>query len=444
MRLAEIKDGFFGFLVQVFDSWAGFLRLRIEPRTEEGPAPKDPFVSGPPDHWLEMTAGLSFTDWGTPEGAEGAEGPESEEGEAPVLPDLPEPLETVAETVAETVMKTAAEPESVRGAYSDATHGTAPPAMISVPAARSSFIDKRVATPEEAEFVRRRVRTPENVENAESRTRFLSFSDKGSETKSGAKFVRAQKPAEQLPARFFEITPAAGTGSGTEGERSAPSVRAPEIKAEIKAETKPDLAKSGFVRVAPNNENAIRKPAVSSPKAGPETKDAFVGKGRKTQHVPAEFPKRNVAAVPAGFSAFSEPHTSPVPGSATAGKADIYRHKISDDPAFVNSPSVSFPVHPADFPQRIVSPPVGHAGAGENVFSPSAGRTEIGSVFPPGKNTGAQDETFANNSSAPSSKWADLPELDLNNATGAPEAENLRRRHLTLLNREQKGERWSV
>ncbi|HEV7642588.1 MAG TPA: hypothetical protein VGO50_01480 [Pyrinomonadaceae bacterium] len=443
--MAEIKDGFFGFLVQVFDSWAEFLRLRIEARAKDQPVPKDPFVSAPPDHWLEMTAGLSFTDWGTPQG---------DEGEAPVLPDLSGPAETRAEF------------ESVRDAYPDTSQGAMPPAIVPGSAARSSFIDKRVATPEEAEFVRRQIRT---AERTESKASFLSFSDKRSETETGAKFVPAQKPAERLPARFLEITPSAGT----ESERSAPGVKAhPRVKAaEPKAGTRSDFAESVFVRPfvhdAANNESALQKAAVATPKADSETKSAFIGKGREMQHVPAEFPKRNTATVPA---AFSGSHKSSVPVAAAFNKADVSRPRISgpkfsepgvsesrasaprvleagvseprvsEGGAFVNSPSVSFPGHPADFPQR-VSP---QAGANENAFIPAQARKEIAGVFPPGKNTGAPNESPGDTFSVPASKWADLPELDLTGSTGAPGAENLRRRHLTLLDREQKGERWSV
>jgi hypothetical protein len=83
----------------------------------------------------------------------------------------------------------------------------------------------------------------------------------------------------------------------------------------------------------------------------------------------------------------------------------------------------------------------------ENVFVSTPARKKIASVFPPGKNSAALNETPGNNFPVPPSKWADLPELDLNSAAGAgrsPSAENLHRRHLTQLEREQKGERWSV
>ena len=84
MRLAEIKIGFFSFLARVFDSWAEFLR----PPVVEQPAPKDPFVSQPPAHWLEMTAGLTFTEMSAEQtGSETTEsyeqsGPQGESGTA--------------------------------------------------------------------------------------------------------------------------------------------------------------------------------------------------------------------------------------------------------------------------------------------------------------------------------------------------------------------------
>jgi hypothetical protein len=425
LRLAEIKNGFFGFLAQVFDSWAEFLRLRIEARTKNQAAPKDPFVSAPPDHWLEMTAGLSFTDWGTKESEEGAE------GEAPALPVLSVPAEIAAEL------------ESASAADPGASQLEAPPATGSGSTAQSSsFIDKRVATPEEAEFVRRQIRP---AESAGGESRFLSFSGKRGGTETGAKFVPAQKLAERIPARFFEITPSAGT----QGERSVPGVQAPsrvkatetkaEIKAETRAGTRSGIAGSGFVRVAANNEGALRKAAVVTSKAGPDAKSAFIGKENTSPRVAAEFPKPGIAAaIPAVFPA---PHTASVPGAIAFNKAEISRPKVSDGQAFPNSSSRSFSGHPADFPQKVVSP---EAGASENVFFPVAARKEPVSVFPPGKRDAALSQTTGNNSPAPPSKWASLPELDLNNSTGAPGSENLRRRHLAQLESEQKGERWSV
>ena len=447
MRLAEIKNGFFGFLAQVFDSWAEFLRLRIEARNKKGPARKDPFVSSPPEHWLELAAGLSFMEGGLSEidETEPQAFPQTLENEEMVPDQLMGEYEEYEGNATARLSSenkemnslsshSASEPHAgegfVRGKGNrrrGAQYGAAPTKKPASPE-DAAFIGKRLATPAEADLVAREHRS------APTPAKFLTFSDGKKMAARPGKFVpvRHSKPA---PARFFS----AETSSRQDDETFVPA------RGEVNS-----VERSFIDTGAGKNTSAGSAENLNSQAHDPEMNASFVSTGSAVRSRSADFPGRKTATG-VGGPAFLETAASAGEAAAAFANGDDHRHTVSPSGKFVDAPRHSFPQSPAEFPRQVTfaqpEPAAIKAAAGsgakENAFFPVPTRKASAEVFPPGRNIRAIND-LPETGFAGQSKWAELPAQDLSGGAETPETEHLRLRHVALLEREQKGERWSV
>jgi hypothetical protein len=446
LRLAEIKNGFFGFLAQVFDSWAEFLRLRIEARNKKGPARKDPFVSSPPEHWLELAAGLSFMEGGLSE---------IDETEPQAFPQTLENDDMIPDRLTgeyeeyegDATARLSSENEEMNSlsSYLASKPGAGEgfirgegnrrrAAQYGVPQAKkpaspedAAFIGKRLATPAEADLVAREHRS------APTPAKFLTFSDEKKMAARPGKFVpvRHSKPT---PARFFST----GTSSRQDEETFVPT------GGEVNS-----VERSFIDTGAEKNTSTGSAGNLSSQAHDPKMNASFVSTS-PVHSRSADFPGRKTATG-VGGPAFSETAVSAGEAAAAFAKGGDPRPAVSPGGKFVDTPAHSFPQGPAEFPRQVVfaqpepagvKAPTG-SGLKENAFFPIPARKASAEVFPPGQNIRSIND-LPETGFAGQSKWAELPAQDLSGGAETPEAEHLRLRHMALLEREQKGERWSV
>jgi hypothetical protein len=417
LRLSEIRSGFFGFLAQVFDSWAEFLRLRVDARIEGTAAPKDPFVSSAPEHWLELTAGLSFTEWGSDDAETVVlappAGPPVERAETEPS-QVPEPKLSEVGPSERSFSKNALAENAgfIRTENSNSERDPAGPASLTGkhPLSESAvFIEKPSAASEAAEFVARK------TNKAETSVSFISFAGDTDKNEQTPKFVPTSASAKQTPARFFKTETSVDQ---TYAEGIAPVL-----------ERTGDRSGNFIGGPAPEN-NTVQNTADASPK-------------RTALEIRNSFPAAKDKGASRAAALFPEPHLLPVPDGAVFANRERTAANFSESGRPADSPPPSHPQNPAEFPRCIVSAQPDRTGFKENVFFPIPARKESTGVLPPGE----KDHTMKD---APRDgfierpKWAELPVLDLGGAAAPPEADHLRLRNLALLESEQKGERWSV
>jgi hypothetical protein len=461
LRLAEIRNGFFGFLARVFDSWAAILR----PRIENAPARKDPFVStphGPPAHWLELTAGLSFTEMDAgqdaPEALENETRdarPQEDPPEASAVEEAPvrESLRSVSES-GEDAAPVKPEAKSKRSARKQPSgsaltfHEGRPrdakeaPGTSIPPAAKKSGASRIFAEgflslsgPEPEHFSREIPEIPEIGE-----TTAAKFDPPGKNT-------RANEPAQNdgvVPVLSRDLSPAknppARAVSSVSKEETPARAEDPFLnpKRPVRRESSPPR------RMSPLPLSQPQPPGISQH----ENDNVFAAvTSRKSERVPdqafaaAEAGEKGSRSRPAAAAGFPGVNSS---GDHPAAESFIGHSAANRFPEISAVAPVKAPGHggAAVFPDNRKQPKPREFDRPAAVPVPARPENGFGHGF---VGRGDQEKNFpALPAIDGNAKWADLPELDLGGAAGAPETDHLRRKHLAELEREQKGERWSV
>jgi len=458
LRLAEIRNGFFGFLARVFDSWAVFLR----PRIETAPARKDPFVPtppGPPAHWLELTAGLTFTEMGSAQtGAPGQPQIAENETRAAHLPEAPEGLPE-GSAAGESTGK---ENRPLILEKDESARFIKPEAKKAPPGSAFTFRESG-ESPKRVERVERVAEDPPGTPVLQTRKKprgprslaegFLKFGRQKDEERfspkisertetpeiNAAKFnsrgenaantadddapksrlvpVLSKEPAgmEDLPIRPVSYEAPAGTQASFPGKSSALQ----------REEDMPPAARiSQHSQPAPDNAFEALTARRSENSANPAFAAAKKDTGAPAP--PAVFPDTHRPGISPAANFIAPPAAERFPEINAAVPAKNFRQP--DAAAFVETRKQDKPREFDEFASAVPVPAKPQNGFGRGFV----GRGDQAKNFP-------QLPAIDNGS-----KWADLPELELGGAPAGAEADHLRLKHLAELEREQKGERWSV
>lgn len=461
MRLAEVKNGFFSFLARVFDSWASFLR----PPVEQPPAKKDPFVSTPPAHWLELTAGLSFTEFGAEPVAE---------------PDEPQAVSSATEPVGE---PQAPEPGAKSGPEPGAGPGDAPGARRSEPQAGEN--ETRTFTPRETS-----PGVPASEETLVEKTRPPALGDDRENAAPREPERRTRKPAPNRPVFTLREGPAQDPPASpvqapekrggrpfsperflTFGKKETPEHFSPEhISPErFSPEQFADEAKfysaENVAADATDAEGESRivpipgKETLAGEEGPPPQKMQKISKPFPDNALEFLTPRKNESAAHPAFAA-AETRSRSVPATAVFPAKDAAGISPMTENFTGRGAAGRFPEKSALVPAAAakVSAQADAALSAEPVKQNKPREfDEFASVFPaaPEPGNGFGDGFVGRGEKAKSlpgqpalsnrSKWAELPELELGGgAAGADETVRLRLGHLAELESEQKGERWSV
>ncbi len=477
MRLAEVKNGFFSFLARVFDSWASFLR----PPVEQPAAKKDPFVSTPPAHWLELTAGLSFTEFGAEPVGEPAEPQAVGPGTEPVgEPQAAEP---------------GPEPGPEPGAKSGDRPGDAPGVVWIEPQAgenESGTFAPRETSPgvpasEETLVEKTRPRVPGDDRPGDDRKNVAPREPERGKRKPAPNrpvFTLREGPGQDRPASTVQAPekrggrPFSPEGFLTFGKKEEPEHFSPEHfpPEHISPE---HISPERFSSEHFADEARFYSPENVAPDAAPESrivpipgKETPAGEEgpppQKMQKISKPFPddalefltpRKNESAAHPAFAA-AETRSRSVPAAAAFPAKDAAGISPMTENFTGRGAAGRFPEKSAMVPAAAakVSAQADAALSAEPVKQNKPREfDEFASVFPaaPEPGNGFGDGFVGRGEKAKSlpeqpalsnrSKWAELPELELGGgAAGADETVRLRLGHLADLESEQKGERWSV